>query len=45
VTILTEVFFPVRDETAIKRLKEELEFILGIYVEAEELLRREERKN
>lgn len=28
-----------------RKLKEELEFILGVYVEQEELLKREERRN
>jgi hypothetical protein len=45
VTILGEVLFPVRDEAAVRKLREELEFVLGVFVDAEELLRREERKN
>jgi hypothetical protein len=45
VSVLSEVFFPVRDEPTVKKLREEIEFILGVYIDAEELLKREERKN
>lgn len=35
----------MRDETAVRKLKEEVEFILGVYIDAEELYKREERRN
>ena len=43
--ILSEVFFPVREEEKVRRLREEIEFVLGVYIEGEELFKREERKN
>lgn len=35
----------MREEDKVKKLKEEIEFVLGVYIEAEELFKREERKN
>jgi hypothetical protein len=45
IEILSEILFPVRDDGEVKRLKEEIEFALGVYIEGEELSKHEEKKN